>query len=168
MTTRTILRAWLLTGISDGLFATVLSVFFFNSTFVRLWQGVASVPLGRSALDGGTTTVVIGLALHFSVALWWSSVFLIGLMRVKWVGRVLAQPFGAAKVAAVYGPAVWLVMSLLVIPLFTKRPPSITIRWWVQFLGHAPFVGFPIAWTAATSGSWRHVIAARPFGRPSE
>jgi hypothetical protein len=37
-----------------------------------------------------------------------------------------------------------MVMSLAVIPFFTHRPPAITFRWWVQFVGHFPFVGLPI------------------------
>ena len=49
-------RAWLFTAVSDGLFATVLTVAVFGSTVTRLWQGVASTVLGRSAFDGGTTT----------------------------------------------------------------------------------------------------------------
>jgi uncharacterized membrane protein YagU involved in acid resistance len=51
------------------------------------------------------------------------------------------------KIAALYGPAVWLVMSLVVIPLLIQRPPSISARWWIQFFGHFPFVGIPIVAT---------------------
>jgi uncharacterized membrane protein YagU involved in acid resistance len=47
-------------------------------------------------------------------------------------------------VAAVYGPVIWLVMSLVVIPMLTHRPPAINIRWWVQLVGHVPFVALPI------------------------
>ena len=47
-------------------------------------------------------------------------------------------------VAAVYGPIIWMVMSLVIIPLSTHRPPAINIRWWVQFFGHIPFVSLPI------------------------
>jgi hypothetical protein len=32
------------------------------------------------------------------------------------------------------------------------RPPSVGFRWWVQFVGHFPFVGLPIVAMAA-SGS---------------
>jgi uncharacterized membrane protein YagU involved in acid resistance len=60
------------------------------------------------------------------------------------VRRVLDTPYGVAKVAAVYGPFIWLMMSLVVIPLLTHRPPTITYRWWVQLIGHFPFVGLPI------------------------
>jgi hypothetical protein len=63
--------------------------------------------------------------------------------------RVLSAPHGIVKVAAVYGPAIWLVMSLVVIPLLVHRPPTITLRWWVQLIGHFPFVGLPIVWSIA-------------------
>ena len=35
-------------------------------------------------------------------------------------------------------------MSLVVIPLLVRRPPTIGFRWWVQLVGHFPFVGLPI------------------------
>jgi uncharacterized membrane protein YagU involved in acid resistance len=54
-------------------------------------------------------------------------------------------------VAAVYGPIIWMVMSLAIIPLFTHRPPAINGRWWVQFFGHIPAVALPIV--ALLSGS---------------
>lgn len=143
----TLARAGLLTALIDGAFATVLGLSF-NSTFMRVWQGVAAVPLGREALDGGVRTMWIGLGLHVCVAFFWSGVFLLGAMRLDAVRRLLSSRLGIFKVAALYGPLVWLVMSLLVIPLFTKRPLSLTTRWWVVLVGHVPFVALPIAWTA--------------------
>jgi len=137
------LLAGVVTGICDGLFATVQSLLN-GSTVTRLWQGVASVPLGKPALEGGTRTALIGLGLHFCVAFFWSGVFLLLVERSEWLRRQLASRGGIFKVAAVYGPSIWLVMSLIVIPLFTHRPPKITPRWWVQFFGHAVFVGLPI------------------------
>ena len=156
---RTLVRAGLLTAASDGTFATALAILCFDSTFMRLWQGVASVPLGREALDGGARTMWIGLALHVCVAFWWSGVFLFGAMRLDVVRRLLRSRLGILKVAALYGPFIWLVMSLVVIPLFTARPPSLTLRWWVQLVGHVPFVALPITWTARNASprieSWR-------------
>lgn len=144
-----LIRAGLFTGISDFLFATVLSVFFYNSTFTRLWQGVASVPLGKGALEGGSTTVMIGILMHFAVAFFWSALFLFVMMRMGWVQRVLASPGGTIKMAALYGPAIWLVMSFVVIPFFVHHPPAITSRWWIQFIGHFPFVGLPMVTSLA-------------------
>lgn len=139
-----LLRAGLLTGVTDGLFASVVTVAVFGSTLTRLWQGVAATLLGKAAFDGGTRTALVGVLMHFGVAFGWSTVFLLLVTRSAWLRRVLTSPYGVVKVAAVYGPSIWLVMSLVVIPLLLHRPPTITSRWWVQLIGHFPFVGLPI------------------------
>jgi hypothetical protein len=145
-------RTWLIIALTDAIFSTVLVTVFYHSTFARLWQGVASVLLGPSALDGGTRTVVIGLVMHFGVALFWTTVFLILYDNWPALRRVVASRYGILKVAAIYGPCIWLVMSLVVIPSLTHRPPTINYRWWVQFFGHIPFVAIPIVWGIAGSG----------------
>lgn len=139
-----LLRAGLLTGVTDGLFSSILVAFFYGSTVTRLWQGVASVLLGKEAIDGGTRPAVIGVLMHFGVAFGWSAVFLLLVMKSSWIRRVLSSRYGVVKVAAVYGPLIWLVMSLVVLPLLTHKPPAISFRWWVQLIGHFPFVGLPI------------------------
>jgi hypothetical protein len=88
--------------------------------------------------------VAAGILIHFGVAFAWSAVFVFLVLRSSWVRRVLASPFGVAKVPLVYGPLIWLVMSTLVIPPFTGRMPTINARWWIQLLGHVPFVALPI------------------------
>jgi len=144
-----LVRAGLLTGIVDGLFSSVLSAFFYGSTVSRLWQGVASVLLGSDALNGGRRTALIGLLMHFGVAFAWSAVFLFLLLRWEWIRGLLASRHGVLKVAALYGPFIWMVMSLVVIPALTQRPPRITLRWWIQWFGHIPFVGIPIVASSA-------------------
>ena len=139
-----LVRAGIVTGISDGLFSTILAVFVYHSTAGRLWRGVASVLLGPKALEGGRRDALIGLAMHFFTAFWWSFVFVFVVMGLPRVRRTLASPFGVLKVASLYGPFIWIVMSFIVIPLLVHRPPTITARWWVQFVGHIPFVGLPI------------------------
>ena len=139
-----VIRAGLRTGITDGLFSSILSVAFYGSTVTRLFQGVAATLLGPDAFNGGTTTALVGVLMHFGVAFGWSAVFLLILSRSSAIRRALASPSGVIGVAAVYGPFIWLVMSLAIIPLLLHRPPAITIRWWVQLIGHFPFVGLPI------------------------
>lgn len=137
--------AGLATGISDGLFATVLSVFFYHSTFTRLWQGVAGVLIGKESFAGGARTTALGLLMHFGVALFWSSVLLFFATRSPRLRNRLRSAMGRLTVAAVYGPVIWIVMSMIVIPLLLRRPPAITSRWWVQGIGHIPFVALPMA-----------------------
>ena len=144
-----LIRAWLSTALIDGLFSSVLSVAFYGSTATRLFQGVASTLLGKEALNGGTPTALVGLLMHFGVALGWSSVFLLLAMRSAWLRRILATPSGVFRVACVYGPCIWMVMSLVFVPLLLNRPPTFNIRWWVQFFGHIPFVALPIVWSIA-------------------
>ena len=146
---RLLLRAGLTTGIVDGLFSSLLAAVFYRSTVSRLWQGVASVPLGAAALDGGARTVAIGLLIHFGVAFGWSAVFLGLTLAWSWIRDALESPFGVLGLAAVYGPLIWIVMSLVVVPQLTHRPALINARWWIQFVGHVPFVALPIVATFA-------------------
>lgn len=145
-----LVRAGLLTAITDGLFSSVLNVVAYRSTVSRLFQGVASTLLGNDAFDGGASTALVGVLMHIGVAFAWSAVFLFLVMRSRWIRDLLASPYGPAKVGALYGPLVWIAMSLAVIPLLVHRPPTIAARWWVQLIGHIPFVGIPIA--AASRG----------------
>ena len=139
-----LVRAGLVTGVTDAIFSSVLVSVFYHSTVMRLWQGVASVLLGKEALNGGITTALIGLLMHFGVAFGWSAVFLFLFMQSARIRDLVASRYGVVKVAALYGPFIWLVMSLAVIPLLVHRPPTINFRWWVQLLGHIPFVAIPI------------------------
>ena len=144
---RLLVPVWLVTAAWDFVCASALSVFAYHTPVARLWQGVAATVLGPRALEGGAAAVAAGIALHLAVALTWSALFL------------LAIRAGALGVAAVYGPLIWLVMSLLVIPLATGRPPRFGVRWWVQLPAHVPFVTIPLVFTA------RRLLRAR--ARPS-
>jgi hypothetical protein len=140
-------RAGILTGGADGLFSSVLSVAFYHLTVQSLFQRVASTLLGAEAFNGGALTFAIGVLMHFGVAFGWSVVFLLIVNRANWVRRLLNSTFGVVKVASLYGPFIWMVMSLAVIPLLLHRPPAINNRWLVQLIGHFPFVGIPIVWS---------------------
>ncbi len=143
-----LVRAGLVTGVIDAVFSSVLVRFFYGSTVTRLWQGVASVPLGPEAFNSGNRTAFVGLAIHFAVAFAWATVFLI-LLRLGPVRRAVSSAGGLLGVAAMFGPIVWITMSMLVIPSMTHRPPTINFRWWVQLFGHIPFVALPIVATLA-------------------
>lgn len=157
------MRAGLLTALSDGLFSSVLSVAFYHSTVARLFQGVAATLLGPSALEGGARTTAIGILMHIGVAFGWSTVFLLLHDNSSWVRGLVRSPYGVLKVAAMYGPLIWLTMSLVVIPTLLRRPTAFTIRWWVQLIGHIPFVALPMV--AAIAG---RVFAGRPEPNASQ
>ncbi|HEX8173305.1 MAG TPA: hypothetical protein VF824_22415 [Thermoanaerobaculia bacterium] len=138
--TKRFLAAGVATAILDGLFAVVLSVCFYGSTFNRLWEGVASVVFGKSA------TAALGLLMHVVVAFFWSAFFLLAAPLLR---GLLHRRGGTWIVAALYGPFVWMAMSLIVIPILAQRAPHLTMRWLVQLVGHAFSVGLPIVWFLA-------------------
>jgi hypothetical protein len=138
-----VIRAGLLTALVDGLFSSALAQFAYGSSVTRLFQGVAATLFGPGATESGRMAIA-GVIMHFGVAFTWSAIFLILYERSRRLRDLVASRLGVLKVAAVYGPLVWVAMSLVVIPALTGRPPAITIRWWNQFFGHAIFVGLPI------------------------
>ena len=122
--------------------------------------------LGPAAIGGGARTVIAGLLLHFGVALVWSALFLALAAASSRVARLLTTPGGVLLAAAVYGPVIWLVMSLVVIPIATGRPPTLNVRWWVQLFAHVPFVTLPLVATTAWTAPGR-AHASGPDAAPS-
>ena len=145
---RAVFVTWLVTAAWDFLCASALAVFAYGSTLSRFWQGVATTVLGASALEMGAQGVAAGLVLHLAVALTWSAAFVLAVAGSAALRRALNQPVGALIVATIYGPLIWLVMSLAVIPLATGRLPELGFRWWVQIIAHVPFVTIPLVFTA--------------------
>src|SRR3954471_19812101 len=145
---RVVIPVWLVTAAWGFLCATALGIFAYHTTVAHLWQGVASTVLGPSAIDGGASAVAFGIALHFAVAFTWSALFVAVARFLPALLRAIAKPSGALAVAAVYGPVIWLVMSLAVIPIATGRPPRVGFRWWLQIFAHIPFVTIPLVFTA--------------------
>ena len=139
-----LIRAWLLTAVSDGLFSSVLNAVFYGSTVARLWQGVAATAFGADRFTSESTQVIAGLAVHVTVALVWTTVFLVAYDNSASLRHLTASRFGVLKVAAIYGPLIWVVMAMVVIRVATGRTPPITYRWWIQFFGHIIFVALPI------------------------
>ena len=99
--------------------------------------------------------------MHCGVAFAWSALFVFVVIRWARVRSIVASWYGTLWVASVYGPAIWLVMSIVVIPLLVHRPPNISIRWWIQLVGHFPFVGLPIV-ASASRGLARSESEAAP------
>ena len=137
-------RAGLLVSIVDGLFATAFGVFVRGVTPMRMWQGVASVPFGRVAIDGGKGMVAAGLALHVLVAFTWSALLFLSMQRSHKLRAAVDSPYGVLKVASLLGPMIWLTMSLVVIPTMTHRMPAFTPAYFGQMLGHILFVAVPM------------------------
>lgn len=144
-----LVRQWIKTGlavaVSDGLFASATGVWIRPyATPFRVFRGVASVLFGRGVLDGGVSMAFVGMLMHLTVALFWSGLFILALQNSEKLRAAIESMPAAIVVALVYGMMIWLVMSLIVIPTLVHRPPTITLKWWVQFIGHPLFVVTPM------------------------
>ena len=142
-----ILKAGILVGVLDGLFAIALYVVALKATTtVRLFQSIASAVLGPRSFQGGLATAALGLALHFTVAHGWAAVYYAALRASSILRRLVAAPARAVVVGMAYGVLVWLVMDLVVIPMTRTRPTPVTARSFLPVLvGHMFVVGLPIA-----------------------
>jgi uncharacterized membrane protein YagU involved in acid resistance len=84
----------------------------------RILQAIASGLVGKSAFDGGSTTVVLGLALQWAMSIIIASIFVVAaqwrpVLRRHWV-----------KAGVAYGVVIYVVMNYVVLPL--------------SAIGHAP------------------------------
>ncbi|HUQ47124.1 MAG TPA: hypothetical protein VM053_02645 [Gemmatimonadaceae bacterium] len=141
-----LVKTWLLVAVSDALFAAATGMLIPPAvTPARVFRGVASVMLGRSALDGGSTTALIGLAMHFGVALIWSAIFVFAVHNSWWLRDALKTWPSRILVAVVYGMSIWLIMTWIVIPsMVHKLPATFPLKYWVQLVGHPLFVVGPM------------------------
>lgn len=140
---KAILIGGLAAGILDGLDAIVAFKVVLGFGPIAIYQFVASGMLGPSAFQGGIATMLVGVAVHFFIAFAAAAVFT--LASARWPSLLRH----AAPSGAVFGVGVYAVMNYVVIPL-SKIPPSAFS--WPLFLngvlGHAVFVGLPIAYAA--------------------
>jgi uncharacterized membrane protein YagU involved in acid resistance len=104
-----IVLAGFLAGTLDALAAIVLLA---NMHAKRVFQFIASALLGRNtAFQGGMSTAILGLALHYFIAFSFTVFFFLIYPRLSFLRK------NALLDALLYGIFVWLVMNLIVLPL---------------------------------------------------
>jgi hypothetical protein len=138
---KTIALAGVLAGTLDITATTTLFVLQ-GLSIERLWQGIASGAVGTSAFKGGKRTAAFGLLLHFTIAFTVSAVYYALSRRLP---VLLARP---VLCGIVYGMAVHVVMSRIVVPLSAAPKRVFSAKAFViQLVIHICFVGLPIALT---------------------
>ena len=106
---RAILPAWLVVGVLD--ISSAIVIWYQRGTGLRRGlQGIAAGILGPKSVEGGIATALLGLAIHFFIALAVVSVFYLASRKI---GLLLKQPLVAG---ALYGIVVYLVMYWVVLP----------------------------------------------------
>lgn len=113
----------------------------------RVPRGIASGLLGPQALKGGVLTWILGVVLHFFIALTAAAVYCAASRKLEF----LREHFLVCGLF--YGIAIYLVMQLVVLPLseFPFKTASITRAALTQgILVHMILIGLPISF-----GAWK-------------
>jgi hypothetical protein len=139
----TILLGWLAVGVLDMLDA----YFFFGlrtgASFIRVFQGVAAGLYGSEAARvGGITTGLVGLAMHYVVALGVAVVFYLACRQLRFLYK---QPWIWGPL---YGIAVHFFMQYVVVPnsaIGTWPKMNFDVVLLNNIVGHALLVGLPLA-----------------------
>ena len=146
----TIVYGGLAIGILDFLDATIFFMLYSGAAFPRIWQGVAAGVLGRdTAVAGGWNTAVLGIFLHFVIAFLVATVYYIGARNISFLVR---RPVMSGLI---FGVVANFVMQYVVIPLSAAgggSPAPFRLPVFLNsVIGHALFVGLPVALIAAWS-----------------
>ncbi len=140
---RAIVEGTLIAGVLDAVDGVVALNLAAGMNPVQVLQYIASGVIGSAAFEGGLPAAALGAVLHFFIASVASAVYVAAARRVS----LLAERwflFGAA-----YGVVVYSFMNAVVLPASAvpKAIPSIGLLL-NGVIGHALFVGVPIAWAA--------------------
>ena len=134
----------LIAGALDITYAIVSSRFH-GVNAVTILQSVASGLQGQTAYEGGTTSAILGLILHFAMMLLIAAIY-VWLRRIG-PSIVRQSPF---LTGPLYGVAVYFVMNRVVIPLsaFPMKVDYIPATF-LSLAAHMFFIGLTIAYFAA-------------------
>jgi hypothetical protein len=135
------LTAGLIAGILD-ITAAFLVYGRYGAQPEQILQGIASGILGPDAYNGGSKTAVLGLALHFVIALGAAAVFYGTSRKLKFLTR------HAVISGFLFGIAVHFFMQYVVLPLsaYHKGPFSMSLML-IGIIIHMFCVGLPISLT---------------------
>lgn len=138
---RTALYAGLLAGALDITAAIVTNL---QVPARVVLQSVASGWMGRAAYQGGWPTAGLGLASHFAIMLVIAAIFVAAAVAIPALRRFWIP------VGMVFGVAVWLAMTFLVVPMSASplTPPADLLTALKPVAVHILAVGLPIAWVA--------------------
>jgi hypothetical protein len=102
---------------------------------LKILQGIASGIYGKTSFQGGTRTMLIGLALHFFIAAVVVAVYFLASRSLAILNR---HP---VLTGAIYGVLVYLFMNFVVLPLAGMAPRFTTFSVVNQLFCHIVLIG---------------------------
>ena len=134
-----------------GLVAATLDILYAFAAYaprgvtpLAVLQSVASGIQGKAAYDGGMMSGLLGLGLHFGMALLMAAAFMLAATRISLFRQ---KPF---IIGPIYGLGLFGVMTHIVVPLSNAYPGHVPQGWYLAgaLFTHTIFVGLPIAYAA--------------------
>lgn len=141
--TLTVLTGGFIAGAFDITFACVFWAIKAGLAPTRIFQSVAAGLLGTASFQGGTATAVLGLALHFFIAITMATVYYLVSLRLPALRR---SPW---LWGPLYGVALYVIMNFVVVPLSAAGSGSKDPLWVaLSVLVNLFLIGTPIALAA--------------------
>ena len=134
----------LIAGILDAADGVVAYYFAAGFNPIQVLQSIASGFYGAAAFQKAISGALVGLLAHFFIAFAVAAIYVGATRFLPMLNREAAVMWGT-----IYGAAVFIVMNFVVLPhtAVVKSPVSLPLLL-NGVLGHALFVGFPIALAA--------------------
>lgn len=124
---------------------------------IQVLQYIASGVLGVDAFKGGLSTAALGAFFHFFIA------FVVAVVYYGASRKLPALYRNPATSGLAYGAAVYIFMNYLVLPRTAVPKSAFSLPLFLNgILGHAIFVGLPIAWFAHRSAN-KNVEASNAY-----
>jgi hypothetical protein len=116
------------------------------SSVPKVFQSVAVGLIGKSAMDGGTATVLLGAALHTLIAFIWTALLVMALRLAPALHAFWLRPAGVAATGLLYGVVIWLLMNHVVLAVSHGHPTLTSSPVYpIMLVWHAIGVGLPMA-----------------------
>lgn len=116
-----ILKTGLIVGCFDILLAFIDAWLSYGVGPTRVLQFIASGLLGEKAFQQLYGPALLGLAIHFFIAFFWTALFFV---IYRYYKRIV---FGPLLQGVLYGFVIWLVMNLFVLPV--SAVPKSEFKW---------------------------------------
>lgn len=125
----------------------VVAYGFLGQNPIQVLQYIASGALGKESFNGGLATAAAGAAIHFLIAFTVAAVYYVAAKKIP---LLISKP---VTCGLLFGASVYLAMNYLVLP-FSRVPasPFLMGLFLNGIIGHALFVGLPIALFARREG----------------
>ncbi len=149
------LKATLVGGVLAGAADMSYALLWFSGVkgvpAMKVPQSVAGGLIGKGSFDGGAGTVLLGLGLHWLIALIWAAVF-VSVGR-KYLPAILRNPIPSGLA---YGAWIYLIMNWVVLPLdaMHTKPHLAPLDTWLTGLAvHMLGIGLAISLSASKTVS---------------